>query len=220
MGAQSTLETRIKQLEEETTQERDSHKTILTTMQSQFTFQYDKCRAVESGSRDIILWKLTSLSYDFDNAKSSIQLDDAAKDPSTHYNSPLYRTHSHAYNSFVQLYPYVSDSAAGTHASPMFALFPGEYDDLLEWPFPKKIHLSFRDQLEPHIKWTVTFASSGKKYFRRATRDPCPSLTNFNVFPHSKKFSKTEKFLLNYTLCLELKIPNLPDPEGATLSTS
>ena len=67
--------------------------------------------------------------------------DDSSMDaanPSTHYNSPVYRTHPHGYTFSVQFYPYGLNSAARNHASIMFALFPGDYDGLLAWPFPKR----------------------------------------------------------------------------------
>ena len=171
-------------------------------------------------STDTILWKSKSLRFVFDTAKTSTQLDDAAKDPRTHNTIPLHRTHRHGYNFFVQFYPFGLDSAAGTHASILFALFPGDYDGLLAWPFTKLIHLSVRDQLDPHIKWTVTLEPSEKLSFRRPVRDPCPVLTNFNFFPNSKMFSKTQNFLLKNTLFLEITFTDLPDPEAATRSTS
>ena len=91
----SHLETRDKQLEEKITKASNSHKTIASIYRSQFAFLYDRFRALESGDSDTILWKLTSLKLVFDTAKSSARLDNAAKDPSTHYKSPVYRTHPH-----------------------------------------------------------------------------------------------------------------------------
>ena len=102
----------------------------------------------------------------------------------------------------------------------MFALIPGDYDGLLEGPFPETIHFSVRDKLDPQNKWTTTFAPPEKTSFRRPTREPCPTLTNFNFIPHSKMFSKTEIILFKNILYLETKFTNLPDPEGATPSTS
>ena len=96
----------------------------------------------------------------------------------------------------------------------MFALFLGDYDGLLAWAFPKTIRLSVRDQLDHQNKWTITFAPSEKISFRRPTREPCPTLTNFNFFPQSKMFTKAETFLLNNNLKLEIKFINLPVPEG------
>ena len=218
-GSSLDLETRVRQLEAEITKARESRETIASFHRSQFAFLYNRIQALESGGADTILWKLTSLKLVFDTAKSSARLDNVAKDPSTHYNSPVYRTHPHGYNFFVQFYPYGLEAAAGNHASIMFALFPGDYDGLLKWPFSKTIHLSVRDQLDPQNTWTITFAPSERISFRRPTREPLPTLMNFNFFPHSKMFSKTENFLLDNTLYLEIKFTDLPDPEGATPSS-
>ena len=218
-GPSLDLETRVRQLEEEITKAGESRETIASIYRSQFAFLYDRIRALESGGTDTILWKLTAVKLVLDTAKSSARLDNAAKDPSTHYNSPVYRTHHYGYNFFVQFYPYGLDAAGGNHASIMFALFPGDYEGLLKWPFSKTIHLSVRDQLDPQNTWTISFAPSDRISFRRPTRDPLPTLMNFNFFPHSKMFSKTENFLLDNTLYLEIKFTDLPEPEGATRSS-
>ena len=144
-GPSLDLETRVRQLEGEITKARESRETIASIYRSQFAFLYDRIRALESGGTDTILWKLTAVKLVFNTAKSSARLDNAAKDPSTHYNSPVYRTHPYGYNFFVQFYPYGLDAATGNHASIMFPLFPGDYDGLLKWPFSKTIHLSVRD---------------------------------------------------------------------------
>ena len=122
-------------------------------------------------------------------------------------------------NFFVQFYPYGVKAAAGIHASIMFAFFPGDYDGLLRWPFSKTSHLSVRDQLNPQSTWTTIFAPSERISFRRPTREPLPTLMNFNFFPHSKMFSKNENIFLVETLYLEKKFTDLPDPEGATPSS-
>ena len=178
----SELETLVQQLEEEIAKARNCRETIISTYRSQFTFIFDRFQALQSGGTDTILWKLTILKLVFDTAKSSARLDNAAKDPSTHYNSPLYHTHPYGYNFFVQFNPYGLDVAAGNHASLMFALFHGDNAGLLTWLFPKTIHLSVRDQIDPQNKWTITFARREKISFRRPTREPCPTLTNFNFF--------------------------------------
>ena len=121
----SDLETRVKQLEEEITKARDSRETIASNYRSQFAFLYNKIRALESGGRSTILWKLTSLKIVLDTAKCSARLDNAAKDPSNQYNRPVYHTHPYGYNFFVQFYTYGLDSAERNHASIVFAFFPG-----------------------------------------------------------------------------------------------
>ena len=157
-----------------------------------------------------------SLGFGNSSQTTGRSLDDAATNPSTHYNSPVYGTHPYGYNFFVEFYPYGLDSAAGNHASILFALFPGDYDGLLTRPFPKKVHLSVRDQLDPQNTWTIAFAPSEKISFRRHSREPLPTLMNFNFLQHSKMFSETENFLLNNTLYLEIKFTDLPNPEGAS----
>ena len=214
------LQSKVKQLEEKIIKAKNCRKIILSIYRSQFTFLYDKFRALDSAGTDTILWKLTSLRLVSDTAKSAARHEIAATNPSTHYTSPVYRTQPHGYNFFVQLYPYGLDSAAGNHASIMFLLFPDDYDGLLAWPFPKTIHVSLRDQLDPQNKWIVTFAPSEKISFQRPNREPCPTLTNFNFFPHSKMFRKGETFLLKNTLFLKIKFTDLPNREGATPSTS
>ena len=218
-GPSLDLETRVRQLEEEITKAREGRETIASIHRSQFAFLYDRIRALESGGTDTILWKLTAVKLVFDTANSAARLDNAATNPSTHYNSPVYRTHPHGYTFLIQFFPYGLNAAAGNHASILFALFPGDYDGLLTWPFPKTIHLSVCDQLDTQHKWTTTFTPSERTPFRRPTREPHPTLTNFNFFPHSKMFSKTENFLLDNILYLEIKFTDLRDPEGATPSS-
>ena len=138
--------------------------------------------------------EINFIKISFDTAESAARLDDAATNPSTHCNSPVYRTHPQGYILSVQFYPYSVDSAAGNLSSIMLALFPCDYDGLLAWPFPKTIHLSVRDQLDPQNKWTITLAPSKKISFQRPTREPCPTLTNFNFFPHSKISPKLKPF--------------------------
>ena len=219
-GPPLDLETRVRQLEEEFTKARESHETLASIYRSQFALLYDGIRALESGRTDTILWKITAVKLVFDTAKSSARLDNAVKDPSTNYNSPVYGTHPYGYNFFVQFYPYGLDAAAGNHASILFALFPGDYDGLLTWPFSKTTHLSVRDQLDPQNTMTISFAPSDRISFRRPTREPLHTLMNFKFFPHSKMFSKTENFLLENTLYLEMKFTDLPNPGGTTPSSS
>ena len=98
-GPSLDLETRVRQLEEEVTKARESRETIASIYRSQFAFLYVRIRALESRSTDTILWKLKSV---FDTAKPSARLVNAAKDPSTQYNSPVYHTHLTAITSLLR----------------------------------------------------------------------------------------------------------------------
>ena len=57
----SDLETRVKQLAEEVSKAKNYREAIISIYRSQFTFLYDRLRALESGDKDNILRKLTSL---------------------------------------------------------------------------------------------------------------------------------------------------------------
>ena len=52
------------------------------------------------------------------------------------------------------------------------------------------------------------------------TASQCRTLTKSNFFSHTKMFSKTEDFPSKNTFYLEIKFTNLPNPEGATPTTS
>ena len=210
-GPSLDLETRVRQLEEEITKARESRETIASIYRSQFAFLYDRIRALESGETNTILWKLTAVKLVFDTAKSSARLDNAAKDPSTHYNSPVYRTHPYGYNFFVQFYPYGLDAAAGNHASIMFALFPGDYDGLLKWPFSKKIHLSVRDQLDPQNTWTISFAPSDR---------PCPLCHQNNCLVCRFHFKSTISLSEDATFAEEVCCDLDADRKGSNESHS
>ena len=89
----SDIESRVKQMEEEITKAKNCRETILSIYRSQFNFLYDKFQALESGGSDTILtilWKIFALRLVFDTAKSASRFDNAATNPSTHYNSPVY----------------------------------------------------------------------------------------------------------------------------------
>ena len=72
------------------------------------------------------------------------------------YSSPIFRTLPHRYNFFIRLYPSGIGPATGKCASILFTLFPGDNDNLLQWPFSKLIHIGIRDQLDPMNTWMKT----------------------------------------------------------------
>ena len=145
------LEPGIKQLEEEMTKAKSCRETIISNYRSQFTFPYDRYPAMESGSRDIILWKITSLRLVFDTAKYSIRLDDAAKDHSTHYNSPLFRTNHYGYF-FGSFLPIWSGRCRWNPRLNYVRFLPRRLRWVIDLAVPKTIHLSVLDQLKPKIK--------------------------------------------------------------------
>ena len=57
---------------------------------------------------------------------------------------------------FVKFYPYGIGPAIGKSAAILFTLFPGDYNNLLQSPFPKLIQIGIRYQLHPLNTWTKT----------------------------------------------------------------
>ena len=116
---------------------------------------YDKICQIEAGNLDAIIWKIPSVKSVFDSAKVARQSSDPLIEPTECFSSPIFRTHSHGYN-FFKFYPYGFGPTTGKCSSILFTLFPGDYDQMLQWPFSKLIHIGNRDQLDPLNTWTKT----------------------------------------------------------------
>ena len=142
-------------------------KSLLSSIQSNFSFLYDKIRQLEAGSNNTILWRISSVRFIFDSAKSAHRQSKPIDDKTTGYWRLVFRTHPYGYNFLIRFHPYGIDATAGQIATLIFAFFPGDYDGLLRWPFPKAIHLSLRDQLDPLNAWTQTIQPTPEPPFRR-----------------------------------------------------
>ena len=147
------LTTRLCKLEKLFANEISSYTSITAGIPSQYFFLYDKIHQLESGNSDAIIWKIPSVKFVFDSAKVARPSFDPLIEPATSFSSPIFRTHSHGYNFFIKLYPYGIGPAMGKSASILFTLFPGDHDNLLQWPFSKIIHIGIRDQLDPMNTW-------------------------------------------------------------------
>ena len=139
------LTSRICKLEKLFANEVSTYTSITAGVHSQYILSYDKIRQLEPGNSDVIIWKIPSVKFVFDSAKVARPSLDPLIEPATSFSSPIFRTHPHGYNFFIKLYPYGIGPATGKCASVLFALFPGDYDNLLQWPFTKTIHIGIRD---------------------------------------------------------------------------
>ena len=134
------LTSRICKLEKLFANEVSTYTSITAGVHSQYFLLYDKIRHLEPGNSDVITWKIPSVKFVFDSAKVARSSSDPLIEPATSFSSPIFRTHPHGYNFFIKLYPYGIGPATGKCASALFALFPGDYDNLLQWPVTKTIH--------------------------------------------------------------------------------
>ena len=92
----------------------------------------------------------------FDSAKVARPSSDPLIEPATSFSSPIFRTHPHGNNFSIKFYPYGIGPTTGKCASIVITLFPGDLDNLLQWPFSKLIHIGIHDQLDPLNNWMTT----------------------------------------------------------------
>ena len=165
---------------------------------------YDKIPQLEPGNSDAIIWKIPSVKFVFDSAKVAQPSSDPQIEPATRFSSPIFRTHPHGYNFFVEVYTYGIGPATGKCASLLFTLFPDDYDKLLQWPFSKIIHIGIRDQLDPLNIWTKTIQPDHDPAYKKptiSTKTGIATIKINNFIPHSKLFSETEGFLIDHWWC-------------------
>ena len=139
------------------------------------------------------------MKFVFDSAKVSRPSSDPLIEQATSFSSPIFRTQSHGYNFLVKFYPYGIGPATGKYASILFTLFPGDYDNLLKWPFSKLIHIGIQDQLDPQNTWMKTIRPNQDPAYKRLTMSTKTGVATIliNIFIlHSKLFSETESFLI------------------------
>ena len=135
------LASRICKLEKLFADEITTYTSITAGIHSQYFFLYDKIRQLETGNSDTIIWKIPSVKFVFDSAKKARPSSDPLIGPATSFSSPIFGTDPHGYNFFIKFYPYGIGPATGNCASILFTLFPGDYDNLLKWPFSKLIQI-------------------------------------------------------------------------------
>ena len=204
-------------LEKQTKDDLSHQKSILSSIQSNYSFLYDKIRQLEAGSNNTILWRIPSLRFVFDSAKSAHRQSKPIDEKNTGYWSPVFRTLPYGYNFIVRFHPYGIDATAGQFATLIFAFFPGDYDGLLRWPCPKVIHLSLRDQLDPLNAWTQTIQPTQEPPFRRPPSSPkndAFAVAFYKYIPHSKLFSETKGYVVIDTCDIEISFsdPSVQKP--------
>ena len=180
---------------------------------SQYFFLYDKIHQLEPGSSNVNIWKTPSVKFVFDSAKVARPSFDPLIEPATSFSSLIFRTHPHGYNFFIKFYPYGIGPATGKCASILFTLFPGDYDNLLQWPFSKLIHIGIRDQLDPVHTWMKTIRPDQDPAYKKptmTTRTGVATILINNFIPHSKLFSETEGFLIDGASFKEIKFSEPP----------
>ena len=153
------------------------------------------------------------MKFVLNSAKVARPLSDPLIEPATSFSSPIFRTHPRGCNFFVRFYPYGIGPTTGKCTSILFNLFPGDYDNPLQWPFSKIIHFGIRDQLESLSTWTKTIRPDQDPAYKKPTISTKTGVETIiiNIFiPHSKRFSGTEGFLIDDASYIEIKFSDPP----------
>ena len=207
------LSSRICKLEKLFADEISAYTSVTAGIHSPYFFLYDKLRQLEPGHSDVIIWKIPSVKFIFDSAKVARPSSDPLIEPATSFSSHIFRTHPHGYNFFIKLYTYGIGPATGKCASILFTLFPGDYDNLLQWPFTKIIHIGIRDQLDPMNAWMKTIRPDQDPAYKKPTMTTKTGVATIlinNFIPHSKRFSETEGFLIDGARIIDIKFSDPP----------
>ena len=207
------LTSRISKLEKIIAEEIATYTSITAGIHSQYFFLYDKIRQLEPGHSDVIVWKILSVKFVFDSAKVARPSSDPLIEPATSFSSPIFRTQPHGYNFFIKFFPYGIGPATGKRASILFTLFPGDYDNLLQWPFSKTIHIGIRDQLDPMNTWMKTIRPDQDPAYKKPTMSTKTGIATVLIndfIPHSKLFIVTEGFLIDGASFIEIKFSDPP----------
>ena len=91
----------------------------------------------QSSTNGSFIWKISEVAQ---------KLKDAREDRQTSIYSPAFYTSPTGYKMCLRLYFYGDGHARGTHISLFFVLMRGEYDAILQWPFPYKVTFCLYDQ--------------------------------------------------------------------------
>ena len=218
-AAPSDILSKLDALEKQTKDHLSRQKSLFSSIQSNYSFLYDKIRQLEPGSNNTILWRISSVQFIFNSARSAHRQSKPINDKTTGYWSPVFRTHPYGYNFVIRFHPYGIDATAGQFAALIFAFFPGDYDGLLRWPFSKVIHLSLRDQLDPLNTWTQTIQPTQELPFRRPTsslKNDAFAVAFYKYIPHSKLFSETDGYIVNDTSYIEISFSDPTVQESST----
>lgn len=100
----------------------------------ELSHQLNQTTCITNGT---FIWKVTNFKSKLTKAKSSEDLE--------LQSAPFYTTR-HGYRLGVSLFPGGNGSGEGTHLSIYIRVLPGEYDNILEWPFRLPIVFKLFDQ--------------------------------------------------------------------------
>uniref|UniRef100_A0A803VIK9 TNF receptor associated factor 4 n=1 Tax=Ficedula albicollis TaxID=59894 RepID=A0A803VIK9_FICAL len=93
-------------------------------------------------SDGILIWKIADYARKLQEAKARSNYE---------FFSPPFYTHKYGYKLQVSAFLNGNGSGESSHLSVYIRVLPGEYDNLLEWPFSYRVTFSLLDQSDPSL---------------------------------------------------------------------
>ena len=175
---------------------------------------YDRIHSIDCGRDKKLIWRISSFSLMFDNAKAAELewqkgIDPHPKIPCNFHSPPFY-TSTHGYRFEMKLYPYGCSPATGERASLVINFLPGEFDPILSRHFKLMFRINVINLSEPNDTWTKIVDPKDNQNSACFIR-PCTSYGNPSIcFPflitHSQLFKSNSPFILNDTMFIEVNL--------------
>ena len=170
---------------------------------------FERIHSIDCGRDKKLIWRISSFSLMFDNAKAAELERQKGVDPHPkipcNFHSPPFYTSTHGYRFDMKLYPY-----GCSPASIVINILPGEFDPILSWPFKLIFRINVINLSEPCDTWTKLIDLKDNQnsacFIRPCTSYGNPSISLPFLIPHSQLFKSNSPFILNDTMFIEVNL--------------
>ena len=118
--------------------------------------------------------------------------------------SPVFFTSKDGYKLRMRLYPNGDGDGKGSHVSLFFQILPGEYDELLEWPFNEKVSFKILDTVNKTQRCYLLIPNSQMNSFHKPDCRPNISVGDPTIISHIEL--KEGGYLQGDTLHVEVNV--------------
>ena len=118
--------------------------------------------------------------------------------------SPVFFTSKDGYRLRMRLYPNGDGDGKGSHVSLFFQILPGEYDELLEWPFNEKVTFKILDIVNKTYRCYLLIPNSQMNSFHKPNCRPNISVGDPTIISHIEL--KEGGYLQGDTLHIEVNV--------------
>ena len=175
---------------------------------------HDRIHSIDCGRDKKLIWRISSFSVTFENAKAAELERQKGVDPHPkkpcNFHSPSFYTSNHGYRFDMKIHPYGCPPATGESPSLVINILPGEFDPILSWPFNLIFRINVINLSEPGDTWTkkitpkdnpnsACFIGPSKCYGN-------PSICFPFLIPHSQLFKSNSPFSLNDTMFIQVNL--------------